>query len=86
MELSLRASKAWVAISVVANSLGGLKRIRATSRATLPYKKDARSGQFIVGISFKSEVVSSQIQEQLIHIGFLSIKKYTLVSQQFCYA
>lgn len=36
IELSSSADKAWVAISVDANSVVGLKRIRATSRATLP--------------------------------------------------
>lgn len=36
IELSSRAAKAWLEISVVASSAGGRKRIRATSRATFP--------------------------------------------------
>jgi hypothetical protein len=36
IELSSKAAKAWLAISVVANSVGGRKRMRATSSATLP--------------------------------------------------
>lgn len=36
IELSSRAANAWEAISVLANSSVGRKRIRATSRATFP--------------------------------------------------
>lgn len=39
MELSRKAAKAWQEISVVANSVVGRKRIRATSRATFPLTK-----------------------------------------------
>lgn len=38
IELCSKAVKAWLAISVVANSDVGRKRIRATSRATFPWK------------------------------------------------
>lgn len=41
IELSSRAFKAWLAISVVASSSVGRRRIRATSRATFPWKISA---------------------------------------------
>lgn len=43
MELSSKAAKVWDAISVVANSEVGRKRIRATSRATLPLTEVQKS-------------------------------------------
>lgn len=43
MELSSKAAKVWDAISVVANSEVGRKRIRATSRATFPLTEVQKS-------------------------------------------
>lgn len=40
IELFSRADKAWLAISVLANSVVGRKRMRATSRATFPWKQN----------------------------------------------